>query len=56
MNDKKIKEREKIAAIKGLHHEENDEDRRKINDDLLHSVEKKINLLHKLEQNKIHLP
>ncbi len=47
-NDKKIKDREKIASMNGYHNEENDQDRRQINDQLLLNVEKKINLLHKL--------
>ena len=52
-NDKKIKEKQKIAYIKGHKHELMDSDRREINDDLLLNVEKKIDLLHKLENNKV---
>jgi hypothetical protein len=54
-NDKKLQEKEKMAYIKGHKHEMMDSDRREINDELLLNVEKKINLLHKLESNKVKL-
>jgi hypothetical protein len=44
-----------MAYIKGHKHEMMDSDRREINDELLLNVEKKINLLHKLESNKVKL-
>lgn len=39
--------------MKGSYNEETDENRRQINDELLLNVQKKMNLLHKLENNKL---